>query len=64
MGRCLHLLFPQQMECWLHFLLFWPGGGGGDAGLLITHLQTNSGSGLLGSLQAFGMGWWPLGEEG
>lgn len=29
-------------------------------GLLTTHLHTYSGSGLLGSLQAFGMGWQQL----
>lgn len=27
---------------------------------LITYLHTYSGSGLLGSLRAFDMGWWPL----
>lgn len=31
--------------------------GGGDGKGLITHLQINSGSGLLGCLQARGMGW-------
>ena len=33
----------------------WGGGGGGKG--LITHLQINSGSGLLGCLRACGMGW-------